>query len=65
MSEPPIPNHICEGDCQEVMGRWPDVRIDYPIADLPHPALSALRQENGILAGVGTLLRTWLRETSL
>jgi len=31
----PIPNHVYEGDCLEVMRQWPDACIDHCIADPP------------------------------
>jgi len=35
MTETPIPNHIYEGDCLEVMRQWPDACVDHCIADPP------------------------------
>jgi DNA modification methylase len=32
---PPTPNTIIEGDCIEVMSRWPDACVDHCIADPP------------------------------
>jgi site-specific DNA-methyltransferase (adenine-specific) len=34
-TEPPTPNTIIEGDCIEVMSRWPDACVDHCIADPP------------------------------
>jgi site-specific DNA-methyltransferase (adenine-specific) len=33
--EGPIPNHLYEGDCLEVMRQWPDGCVDHCIADPP------------------------------
>jgi len=33
--EDPIPNHVYEGDCLEVMRQWPDACVDHCIADPP------------------------------
>ncbi|MGB6837812.1 MAG: hypothetical protein WBF66_08920 [Dehalococcoidia bacterium] len=65
MTETPIPNHIYEGDCLEVMRRWPDACVDH-CSDGPfYSALCALPRWNGSPPDAGTFLLTWLRETSL